>query len=132
MDSLLGGVGLRRGRRNPTSLRVGDALDWWRVEVAEPGRRLRLRAEMRVPGRAWLQFDIEPANEERTRSILTQTAFFEPRGLLGLAYWYALYPIHKLMFRGMVRTLRDRLESGQGADAVSNGTSSKKQDRRPV
>jgi uncharacterized protein YbjT (DUF2867 family) len=130
MDSIFGGVGLRRGRRSPTSVRVGDAVDWWRVEVADPGKRLRLRAEMKVPGRAWLQFDIRPVDDDKARSILTQTAFFEPRGLLGLAYWYALYPIHKLMFKGMVRALRDQIESG--AAARVNGTSLKKQDRRPV
>lgn len=132
MDSLIGGVGLRRGRRSPYSVRIGDAVDWWRVEVAEPGRQLRLRAEMKVPGRAWLQFDIEPADDSDTQCVLTQTALFEPRGLFGLLYWYALYPVHKVMFKGMVRAIREQLESGQTSEAASNGIPTKKQDRRPV
>jgi hypothetical protein len=81
-------------------LAPGDALDFWRVEAVEPGRLLRLRAEMKTPGRAWLQFEVEPNG---TGSIVRQTAHFDPRGLAGLAYWYALYPLHKLVFAGMLR-----------------------------
>lgn len=99
LDLLVGGVGLRRGRRDPVSLRVGDALDWWRVEAIEPGRRLRLAAEMKLPGRAWLEFSVEP---EPGGTRIRQTAEFDPVGLAGLAYWYAIYPLHQLVFRGML------------------------------
>lgn len=101
IDRLCGGVGMRRGRRHPSVLRVGDALDFWRVEAVEPGRLVRLRAEMLVPGRAWLEFRSEPAAGGKT--LLTQTAYFEPKGLGGLIYWYALYPIHGFIFSGMIR-----------------------------
>ncbi len=108
MDRLLGGVGLRRGRRDPQEVRVGDAVDFWRVEAVEPGRALRLRAEMKVPGRAWLEFRVEPRGDGK--SVLSQTAFFAPRGLTGLVYWYALYPIHALIFSGLVARLARRAE----------------------
>jgi len=108
-DRLIGGVGLRRGRRDQQELRVGDALDFWRVEAVEPGRLLRLRAEMKLPGRAWLQFDASPLSNSKTR--LTQTAFFASKGLLGLLYWYLLYPIHGLIFSGMIRKLAKQAES---------------------
>jgi uncharacterized protein YbjT (DUF2867 family) len=100
MDRLTGGVGLRRGRRDADELRVGDALDFWRVEALEPGRSLRLRAEMKVPGEAWLQFQAQP--REDGGSLLTQTAFFAPKGLFGLLYWYVLYPFHSLIFSGLI------------------------------
>jgi uncharacterized protein YbjT (DUF2867 family) len=106
LDRLVGGVGMRRGRRDPRDLRVGDALDFWRVEAVEPDSLLRLRAEMKVPGRAWLQFQARPLGDGRT--LLSQTAFFAPRGLWGLLYWYALYPIHRLIFSGMVRRVAER------------------------
>jgi uncharacterized protein YbjT (DUF2867 family) len=102
-DRLVGGVGFRRGRRHPTEVRVGDALDFWRVEVVEPGQMLRLRAEMKVPGRAWLQF--EAKRQEDGRTLLTQTAFFASKGLLGLLYWYVLYPIHGPIFSSMIDKL---------------------------
>jgi uncharacterized protein YbjT (DUF2867 family) len=108
MDRLLGGVGMRRGRRHPEEARVGDALDFWRVEAAEPDRLLRLRAEMKVPGRAWLQFEVTPV--DATISRLAQTAFFAPRGLWGLCYWYLLYPIHALIFSGLARRIAARAE----------------------
>jgi len=97
LDLLVGGVGLRRGRRDPDRLRVGDALDFWRVESVRP---LRLRAEMKLPGRAWLQFEVEP---HAGGSRITQTAIFDPVGLSGRAYWYALLPLHKWIFGGMLR-----------------------------
>lgn len=103
LDRLCGGVGMRRGRRDPEDLRVGDPLDFWRVEMVEPGRAIRLRAEMRVPGRAWLEFRSLPQADGQT--LLTQTAFFEPKGLLGLLYWYALYPVHSLIFSGLIRQI---------------------------
>lgn len=102
LDRLIGGPGLRRGRRDPVDLRPGDALDFWRVEAFEPDQMLRLRAEMKLPGRAWLQFEAEPDNGG---TILTQTAVFDPTGLAGLLYWYALLPIHTPMFRGMLRNV---------------------------
>ncbi len=102
VDSLLGGVGLRRGRRDPVDLRAGDALDYWRVELIEPGRRLRLRAEMKLPGRAWLEFDVKPHSHG---CEIHQTALFDPLGLWGLAYWYALLPIHIWIFSGLLKTI---------------------------
>ncbi len=103
VDRLIGGVGMRRGRRDPQTLRVGDSLDFWRVEKVEPGRIIRLRAEMRLPGRAWIQF--ETRAEPSGGTLLLQTAFFDPKGLLGLLYWYALYPVHSLIFSGLIRKI---------------------------
>lgn len=100
LDLLVGGVGIRRGRRDPEGIRVGDVIDFWRVEKFEPARHLRLAAEMKLPGRAWLEFEVGP---QGNRSILRQTAVFEPHGLAGLAYWYLLYPLHQLVFAGMLR-----------------------------
>ena len=100
-DRLLGGVGFRRGRRHPIDLRVGDAVDFWRVEAVEPGHLVRLRAEMKVPGRAWLQFQAEPLEAGKTR--LGQTAYFAPRGLFGLVYWYLLSPVHGFIFSRLIR-----------------------------
>ncbi len=98
IDSLIGGVGLRRGRRHPEEIVPGDTIDFWRVEAYEPDRLLRLAAEMRVPGRAWLQFEVDPHSRG---SMIRQTAIFDPAGLTGMLYWYALYPIHVVMFEGM-------------------------------
>lgn len=100
LDLLVGGVGLRRGRRDPEFMRVGDVVDFWRVEAFEPDRRLRLMAEMKLPGRAWLEFEVE---EDDGTSRIRQTAVFDPVGLLGLAYWYLLYPLHRLVFAGTLR-----------------------------
>jgi hypothetical protein len=104
-DRLVGGVGMRRGRRDPVEVRIGDALDFWRVEAVEPGHLLRLRAEMKVPGLAWLQFQAKPLPGGDT--LLSQTAFFAPKGLLGWLYWYGLYPIHGLIFSGMIQKIAD-------------------------
>ena len=87
----------------PDDVRIGDVVDFWRVEVVEPGRLLRLRTEMKVPGRAWLQLEAQPVDGDMSR--LVQTAFFAPKGLSGLLYWYGLYPIHGLIFSGMIRSL---------------------------
>ena len=95
-------MGIRRGRRDPDWLRVGDTVDWWRVEEFEPNRRLRLFAEMKLPGRAWLEFQVERSS---SGSIIRQTAMFDPVGLAGLAYWYGVYPLHKLVFAGMLRSI---------------------------
>ena len=109
IDRLLGGVGLRRGRRHPVDLLPGDALDFWRVEAVEPGRRVVLRGEMKVPGRGWLEFSAGPAPDGR--STLTQTARFYPRGVWGLLYWYSVYPLHVVVFRGMASAIRRKAES---------------------
>ena len=106
MDRILGGVGVRRGRRDPDELRVGDAFDFWRVEAVEPDRLLRLRAEMKVPGKAWLQFQVTP--REEGQSLLSQIAYFAPKGLLGSLYWYALYPFHGLIFSGLIDQIAER------------------------
>ena len=106
VDRLCGGVGMRRGRRDPEAVRAGDPLDFWRVEMVEPGRLIRLRAEMLVPGRAWLEFKLLPQPDGQT--LLTQTAFFEPKGLFGLLYWYALYPVHALIFSGLIRRIGEQ------------------------
>ncbi len=105
LDLLVGGVGMRRGRRHPVDLRPGDPLDFWRVEAWEENRLLRLCAEMKVPGRAWLQFEVDPADGG---SRITQTAVFDPLGLGGLVYWYGLYPVHWLIFRRMLRAVAAR------------------------
>lgn len=106
-DRVVGGVGMRLGRRDPDHLRVGDAVDFWRVEELRAPGLLRLRAEMRLPGRAWLQYEVEPTPDGRA-CRLVQSAFFEPRGVWGLLYWYGLSPIHPAIFRGMARTLAAR------------------------
>lgn len=102
VDRLFGGVGMRRGRRDPVDLRVGDAVDFWRVERFEEGRLLGLRAEMKLPGQARLTFEVEPRDGG---ALLRQTAEFHPDGPLGCAYWYALLPVHKLIFRRMAERI---------------------------
>jgi uncharacterized protein YbjT (DUF2867 family) len=109
LDWLVGGVGYRRGRRHATQVWVGDAFDFWRVEAVEPDQMIRLRAEMKLPGRGWLQFKSEAMDGNKTR--LTQTAFFAPRGFFGLVYWYGLYPIHRMIFSGMIRSLAAQAEN---------------------
>lgn len=103
LDVLVGGPGLRRGRRDPVGLEVGDTVDFWRVEAFERDRLLRLKAEMKVPGRAWLQFEV--TDGDGGRSTITQTAVFDPSGLFGLVYWYALWPFHGYIFGGMLRNI---------------------------
>lgn len=109
LDHLVGGVGFRRGRRNANELRVGDALDFWRVEAVEPERLLRLRAEMKLPGLAWLQYESKQQADGST--LLQQTALFAPKGLGGLLYWYALYSLHRIIFSGMVQRLASQAEA---------------------
>jgi uncharacterized protein YbjT (DUF2867 family) len=116
LDQLVGGVGLRRGRRDPDELQVGEALDFWRVEEIEPGRLLRLRAEMRLPGRAWLEMCVE---EGRAGSVYRQRAIFVPRGLSGHLYWGAIAPFHVLVFGTMARRIARAAENspaGRPAD----------------
>jgi len=107
LDLIVGGAGMRRSRRDPGALLPGDPLDFWRVEAVENDRLVRLRAEMKVPGRAWLQFEVVG---EGDHSVIRQTALFEPRGVAGLAYWYALYPLHSLIFAGMLRGIAAEAE----------------------
>ncbi|HMD99504.1 MAG TPA: SDR family oxidoreductase [Terriglobia bacterium] len=104
LDLLAGGVGLRRGRRDRETLQLGDTLDFWRVEEFEADHRLRLVAEMKIPGRAWLEFEV---TGDSTQSTIRQTATFDPLGLFGLIYWYALYPIHRWIFAGMLRRVAE-------------------------
>ncbi|MGH7487142.1 MAG: DUF2867 domain-containing protein, partial [bacterium] len=116
LDLLAGGPGLRRGRRNPKEVTPGDAIDFWRVEAVEPGSLLRLQAEMKLPGRAWLQFEVEDTGQNR--STIRQTAIFDPVGLAGLAYWYALYPAHALVFAGMLRGIARRAVVQNGPETT--------------
>lgn len=103
VDRLVGGPGLRRGRRHPRELEVGESVDFWRVEAIEAGRLLRLRAEMRLPGEAWLQWETEEDSQGRTQ--LVQTAIFLPVGLWGTLYWWALYPAHAFMFQRLAQAI---------------------------
>jgi hypothetical protein len=106
MDRLVGGPGLRRGRRDPETVGYGDALDFWRVTGIERDRRLQLRAEMKLPGEALLEFEIAPDENDEGACVLTQTARFKPHGLFGLLYWYAVVPLHGVVFRGMLDGIR--------------------------
>jgi uncharacterized protein YbjT (DUF2867 family) len=106
LDLLLGGVGLRRGRPDPEQVKVGDTLDFWRVERYEPDAQLRLEAEMKLPGRAWLEFEVSPG--DGSTSTIRQTAVFDPVGLAGLLYWYGIYPLHAWVFHGMLRAIASR------------------------
>jgi uncharacterized protein YbjT (DUF2867 family) len=108
LDRLVGGPGLRRGRRHPSRLLPGDAVDFWRVEAVEEPRLLRLRAEMKLPGKAWLQWETEP---DGTGTCVVQTALFAPMGLTGALYWNLLYPAHKFIFSGLVRSVARAAES---------------------
>jgi hypothetical protein len=99
VDLMLGGVGTRRGRPHPVALAVGDTVDFWRVEAIEPGRRLRLVAEMKLPGTAWLEFDVSPRG---SGSVIRQTASFAPAGILGRLYWYSVAPFHRILFPKML------------------------------
>ncbi|MDQ3628165.1 MAG: SDR family oxidoreductase [Actinomycetota bacterium] len=109
LDRLSGGPGLRRGRRNPRDLVVGDVLDWWRVESAEDGRFLRLRAEMRLPGLAWLELEV--GSDEGGTTTFRQRALFHPRGLVGHAYWWAVWPFHGIVFGSMQRNVAKAAEA---------------------
>lgn len=108
MDRAIGGTGMRRGRRRPHELLVGDPVDFWRVEALEPPHLLRLHAEMKLPGRAWLQFEVRPDPEGGSR--VEQTAFFEPRGIPGYLYWYTVVPLHRFVFPGLIDAVKRRAE----------------------
>lgn len=116
IDRALGGVGMRRGRRDPEELHQGEPLDVWRVERIIEGRLLLLRAEMFLPGKAWLQFESMRSGE--SGSTLRITAYFEPKGFMGRLYWRALHFHHKLIFSGLARAIRERAE--QRVVAVPN------------
>ena len=115
MDRIAGGVGMRRGRRHPRELRVGDPLDFWRVEALEEPHLLRLRAEMKLPGRAWLQFEVLP---DPGGARVEQTAFFEPRGILGYLYWYSVVPFHRWVFPGLIGAMKKKAEAAETAEAA--------------
>jgi len=102
-DRLIGGVGMRRGRRHPVSIRVGDAIDFWRVEKFEAGHFLKLRAEMKLPGIAWLEFQVEKA--ANGESIFQQLATFLPKNWFGFFYWYSVMPAHFFVFRNMAKKI---------------------------
>ena len=105
LDKAVGGVGLRRGRRHPDDVHVGESLDFWRVEAVEPNQLLRLRAEMKLPGKAWLEFKSEPQD---SKTLFTVTAFFAPHGLFGFLYWYAMWMPHRFIFDGLTRRIASR------------------------
>ncbi len=133
LDRLAGGPGLRRGRRSEGDLRLGDALDFWRVTAIEPPRRLELTAEMKLPGVATLSFQVEAAQAGGSRSRLVMTARFRPRGLLGIAYWYSVLPLHGIVFRGMMRGLvraAAGVATGRGP-TIRGGSPGPRRPRRP-
>ena len=113
LDTLRGGVGLRRGRRDSVDLRVGDTVDFWRVERLEPDGALRLTAEMKIPGRLWLQFEVDP--DGRGGAQIRQTTVFDPAGYIGLFYWYLFCPVHHLAFSGMLRGIARAVEAAPAA-----------------
>ena len=126
IDLACGGIGRRRGRRDPQHLRVGDVLDWWRVEKYVPNQLLKLSAEMKVPGRAWLEFEVTSEGPQQT--TIRQTAIFDPAGVWGLAYWYSLYPLHAIIFRGMLR----RMAQQSGGDLVTRSAPTPHATARPA
>ncbi len=125
MDRVVGGVGMRRGRRHPRDLQLGEPVDFWRVEALEAPHLLRLRAEMKMPGDAWLQFEVLP---DPAGSRVEQTAFYEPRGFVGYAYWWAVQPFHRFIFPGMIRAVARRSEALSG----DNGEDPASRDARPI
>ncbi len=111
LDRIVGGVGLRRGRRDPLHLNVGETLDFWRVEEKIPNNLLRLRAEMRMPGKAWLEFKVEKISDQKCK--LTQTAIFYPKGLAGHSYWWLIAPFHVFVFPGMIKNIKKVVEENK-------------------
>ncbi len=117
IDRAVSGVGMRRGRPDPRLVAPGDPIDFWRVEAFEPDRLLRLVAEMKLPGRGWLQFEAHPKGQQAT---IRQTAIFEVRGAAGLVYWYALYLVHGLVFAGMLRGIARAAQADRNAVPPAN------------
>lgn len=115
IDTLVGGVGLRRGRRHPNEVRLQDTIDFWRVSAVAQGQFLQLSAEMRLPGEAWLEFTTET---DRDATVFEQTAYFRPRGLLGRLYWFVMLPFHQFIFRGMAGRI---VEAAEDCEAVNQG-----------
>jgi uncharacterized protein YbjT (DUF2867 family) len=126
LDRLAGGIGLRRGRRDPHTLRLGDTLDWWRVEAIQHGQLLRLRAEMKLPGLGWLEMRVAPNGTGGTQ--FRQRALFYPRGLLGHVYWWSMTPFHAIIYRGMARNLANAARASEPSSAYPQpaGTISQK------
>jgi uncharacterized protein YbjT (DUF2867 family) len=116
LDRIVGGVGMRKGSPDPAKIKVGDTLDFFRVEKIEPGRMLGLKAEMKLPGEGWLRFEVTPYGEDRAQLI--QTVYFAPKGLPGIVYWYLLYPLHGLIFGRMIKGLAKRSEQIQADDVI--------------
>ena len=110
LDQLTGGTGLSRGRRDPHDVVVGDTIDFWRVVGVEPGQRLTLLAEMKLPGSAALEFELQPEAGGRTRIVVT--SYFHPAGAPGLVYWHGLVPAHRVLFDGLAKAIADRAEKG--------------------
>jgi uncharacterized protein YbjT (DUF2867 family) len=117
LDAVVGGVGLRRGRRHPTDVRLHDTIDFWRVAAIEPGEMLQLSAEMKLPGDAWLEWRVE---ERGDGTVLRQTAYFRPRGLTGRLYWYAMLPAHHLIFRSMAEAITKHAEATSPTGEVAS------------
>lgn len=128
MDKLIGGPGLRRGRRAAEQVSYGEALDFWRVTAVVPDRKLELRAEMKLPGLATLTFEVDPDPDLPGRCQLKQTARFKPKGLLGLVYWYACLPLHGIVFRGMLQGIKRSAESDAGPSRTHKAPASGKRD----
>ena len=135
IDRLFGGIGMRRGRRNPDMVVPGDIMDFWRVEAVEPNKHLQLYAEMKLPGQAWLRFDIEPCEDGQTE--IKQVAYYEPKGLFGYLYWWSVYPFHVVLFPRMLQKIGeharameaspDGKEATEGAAAASNAVAAEHQ-----
>jgi uncharacterized protein YndB with AHSA1/START domain len=127
LDVVFGGVGMRRGRRDPEHCGLADVIDGWTVDAYEPDRRLRLKADLKLPGSGWLEFEITPMDGGR-RSLVRQTATFDPRGLLGRMYWLALLPVHGWMFGGLLQeiarraTQRGPAPGGEAPECASAGS----------
>lgn len=115
LDTLVGGVGLRRGRRHPQEVRLHDSVDFWRVSAVEPDSHLQLSAEMRLPGQAWLEWRTIAGDG---RGELEQTAYFRPRGLAGRLYWYLMLPFHHLIFGRMARRVVEEAEKAQASNGM--------------
>jgi uncharacterized protein YbjT (DUF2867 family) len=130
LDRAMGGVGMRRGRRSCDDCVVGDVVDGWTVEAVEPDRRLRLVADFRLPGRGWLEFEVTPIDGGR-RSRVRQTAIFDPRGVAGRLYWYAVYPLHALIFRGLIHAIARRAALPLAATLHSGSRSGRTATGRP-